>query len=90
MKGQLQSNWIAGLCAIREIILKRFFLLIGFVMSSASLSVAEEKRDLYLLIGQSNLAGRAPIVKKDEGVIERFFLLNDEDKFEPAKNPFNR
>lgn len=90
MKGQLQSDWIAGLYAIGGIMLKRFFLLIGLVMSSASLSVAEEKMDLYLLIGQSNMAGRAPIVKRDEGVIERCFLLNGEDKFEPAKNPLNR
>ena len=64
--------------------LKRFFLLIGFVMSSASLLVAEEKMDLYLLIGQSNMAGRAPIVKRGEGVIERCFLLNGPDEFEPA------
>jgi len=69
--------------------LKRFFLLIGFVMSSASLLVAEEKMDLYLLIGQSNMAGRAPIVNRDEGVIERCFLLNGQDEFEPAP-PLNR
>lgn len=90
MKGQLQSDWITGLYAIRGVMLKRFFIRIGFVMSSASLSVAEEKMDLYLLIGQSNMAGRAPIAEKDEGVIERCFLLNGEDKFEPAKNPLNR
>ena len=90
MKGQLQSNWIASLCAIRGIMFKRFFPLIGFVMGSASLSVAQEKMDLYLLIGQSNMAGRAPIVRRDEGVIKRCFLLNGEDKFEPAKNPLNR
>ena len=70
--------------------LKKFLLLIGLVMGSASLSFAEGKMDLYLLIGQSNMAGRAPIAKEDEGVIERCFLLNGEDKFEPAKNPLNR
>jgi hypothetical protein len=90
MKGQLQSDWITGLNAIRGSMPNKFFLLIGFVMSSASLLIAEEKMDLYLLIGQSNMAGRAPIEKKDEGVIERCFLLNGEDKFEPAKNPLNR
>ena len=90
MKGQLQSDWITGLNAIGGSMPNKFFLLIGFVMSSASLLIAEEKMDLYLLIGQSNMAGRAPIEKKDEGVIERCFLLNGEDKFEPAKNPLNR
>ena len=90
MKGQLQSDWITGLNAIRGSMPNKFFLLIGFVMSSASLLIAEEKMGLYLLIGQSNMAGRAPISKKDEGVIERCFLLNGEDKFEPAKNPLNR
>lgn len=70
--------------------LKRLFLLAGFVVSSAPLAMAEENRHLYLLIGQSNMAGRAPIAKEEEGVIERCFLLNGEDKFEPAKNPLNR
>ena len=90
MKGQLQSDWITVLYALKRIMLKKFFLPVGFVMSIASLSVAEEKMDLYLLIGQSNMAGRAPILKKDEGVIERCFLLNGEDEFEPTKNPLNR
>ena len=31
--------------------------------------------DIYLLIGQSNMAGRAPIEAEDEGVLERCFLF---------------
>lgn len=47
------------------------------------------KRQIYLLIGQSNMAGRAPVPDEDAGVIERCFLLNQEGKWEPAKNPLN-
>ena len=45
---------------------------------------------IYLLIGQSNMAGRAPISEQDTYTIPRCYLLNGADKFEPAKNPFNR
>lgn len=50
----------------------------------------KEKLHVYLLIGQSNMAGRAAIPESDAGVIDRCFLLNDRDQWEPAKNPFNR
>ncbi len=45
---------------------------------------------IYLLIGQSNMAGRAPFSKEESGVIKRCYLLNREDQWEPAKNPLNR
>lgn len=45
---------------------------------------------VYLLIGQSNMAGRAPFTEEESGLIPRCFLLNAEDKWEPAKNPLNR
>ena len=46
--------------------------------------------DIFLLIGQSNMAGRAPILLEDKGVIDDCMLLNDKDIWEPAKVPFNR
>ena len=51
-----------------------------------------EKDDLhiYLLIGQSNMAGRATIPEDDAGIIERTYLLNDQDEWVPATNPLNR
>ncbi|MBI1337845.1 MAG: amidohydrolase family protein [Phycisphaera sp.] len=54
--------------------------------------VAEAPKDLqiYLLIGQSNMAGRAPIPEEYAGVIDRCYLLNDKNEWEPAKNPLNR
>ncbi len=51
---------------------------------------SEKTLHVYLLIGQSNMAGRAPFAEKDSGVIERCYLLNNENAWEPAKNPLNR
>jgi hypothetical protein len=50
----------------------------------------EERMDIYLLMGQSNMAGRAPLGEEQAGVIPRCFLLNGEDAWEPAENPLNR
>lgn len=49
-----------------------------------------EKLHVYLLIGQSNMAGRAPFTPEESGAIGRCYLLNGDDLWEPAKNPFNR
>lgn len=48
------------------------------------------KLHLYLLIGQSNMAGRAPLPPDTMGNIERCFLLNDQAEWVPASNPLNR
>lgn len=48
------------------------------------------KLHIYLLIGQSNMAGRAGIPEDATGVIERCFLFNDGNEWEPASNPLNR
>lgn len=45
---------------------------------------------VYLLIGQSNMAGRAAIPDEAGGVIDRCYLLNDKNQWEPARNPLNR
>lgn len=46
---------------------------------------------IFLLIGQSNMAGRAKIEAKDQGEIEGAMLWNiGAKKWEPAKAPFNR
>jgi hypothetical protein len=51
---------------------------------------SREYLHVYLLIGQSNMAGRAPYNVEDGRVIERCYLLNRKDEWEPAKNPLNR
>jgi Carbohydrate esterase, sialic acid-specific acetylesterase len=50
----------------------------------------KEKLHVYLLAGQSNMAGRSPLGQDDMGVIQGCYLLNGEDSWEPAKNPLNR
>jgi len=45
---------------------------------------------LYLLIGQSNMAGRAAIEEQDRAPLNRVYLLTDQDQWEPAVNPLNR
>jgi hypothetical protein len=46
--------------------------------------------DIYLLIGQSNMAGRAPIEEKDALEDTRILLLNADDQWEQATHPLNQ
>lgn len=48
------------------------------------------QRHLYLLIGQSNMAGRATIGQAETAAIERCQLFNSKNQWEPATNPLNR
>jgi len=52
--------------------------------------ISESSLHLYLLIGQSNMAGRAPIPDDAKGDIENCYLLNDQGEWSPASNPLNR
>ena len=45
---------------------------------------AMDKFDLYLLLGQSNMASRAPVPIFSTGRVDRAYLLNGEDRWEPA------
>jgi hypothetical protein len=68
---------------------KTSFLALATILGLAGILGAQEKPDIYLLIGQSNMAGRAPFTEKEAAPIKGCFLLNGEDKWEPAKNPLN-
>ena len=46
--------------------------------------------DVYLCIGQSNMAGRGQLVPSVMDTLQNVYLLNDKDCFEPAVNPLNR
>jgi len=78
-----------------DMLIKSFFALSLFCALSACRTIEQEsacashKRNIYLLIGQSNMAGRAPFTEKESGVIEGVWLLNDKDQWDPAKNPLN-
>lgn len=45
---------------------------------------------IFLLIGQSNMAGRAKLEKGDDKPIGNAWLLTDKAEWEPAANPFNK
>ena len=50
---------------------------------------AKGKHHLYLLIGQSNMAGRAAIPPGDAAPLPNAWLLTKEGAWEPAKPPLN-
>jgi len=59
-------------------------------VAAGGAEIPKEKLHVYLLIGQSNMAGRAPYAGKEKDPIPGCLLLNDKNTWEPAKNPFNR
>ena len=45
---------------------------------------------IYLLIGQSNMAGRGIMVAGDDAPVENVVRLNEQDEWEPAAHPLHR
>jgi len=60
------------------------------VMADNNEDVYNPKRLIFLLIGQSNMGGRAPIEAADKAALERCELFNADREWEAAKNPLNR
>ncbi len=53
--------------------------------------MADKDRHIFLLIGQSNMAGRAPIEEADKLPVPGAFLWNvGAERWEPALPPYNR
>lgn len=52
--------------------------------------VRAQDYDLYLCIGQSNMAGRGTLIEETSGAIPDVYLFNDRNEFEKATNPLNR
>ena len=46
-------------------------------------------KKIILLIGQSNMSGRAPMVKGDMEVVENAFLFDSLNQWIPLKSPLN-
>ena len=72
----------------------KYTLLICFTFLSLTVpGIAEEKKErhLFLLVGQSNMAGRARIEEEDKKPLPGAFLWNiAEGKWEAAVPPYNR
>ena len=50
-----------------------------------------DEYDIYLLIGQSNMAGRGKLLEADTlNTMDGVWLLNDKNEPEPARNPLNK
>lgn len=69
-------------------------LLVAIAALAATNGFAEDAPpspdDVFLLIGQSNMAGRAPLEDSDRDVVPGVSLLNADGKWEPARSPLNR
>ena len=70
--------------------MKRFLLSL-LIVSFFGLHSSAQEYDVFLLIGQSNMAGRGIMVEGDENVFdENVFILDGEGKVVPATNPLNQ
>ncbi|MBM3752920.1 MAG: sialate O-acetylesterase [Acidobacteria bacterium] len=58
----------------------------ALLLVSAAL-FAQAPKDVYLLIGQSNMAGRGVIADIDKEPMPGVFMLTKEDKWVPAVEP---
>lgn len=74
--------------------LKIHFLSLLLILFSAPTGAGErsaDQFDIYLLIGQSNMAGRGPMTGSDTTqIIDGVWLLNAQGEPEPARAPLNR
>lgn len=50
----------------------------------------KEEMQIFLCIGQSNMAGRADIEPEDNNSLENVYVFNGEGNWEKAKNPLNQ
>lgn len=64
------------------------YKLIAFLESESARIKALEPLDIIFAIGQSNMAGRAPI--DDYSILPEVYLLNADGNFEPASQPLNK
>lgn len=64
-----------------------FYILAALITISACKS--EPQYDVYLFIGQSNMAGRGEVLPEDTVAIPHAFILDSNDEIVPAKAPLN-
>lgn len=72
---------------IRSLIVSIFPLLLSSLSASAGADPAP--RDIFLLVGQSNMAGRGAIEEEDKIPHARIFVLNQEKTWGPAVDPLH-
>lgn len=59
------------------------------IFTAITVQSQDKKLDLYLLIGQSNMAGRGTVESQDTTAIPRVLTLDKNNKWVPAKDPIH-
>ena len=67
-----------------------FCLLLFAVPLHHGFGAVPEDLGFFLLVGQSNMAGRAKILEEDKSALPDAFLFNAAQSWEPAVPPYNR
>ena len=81
-------------CMVRWCLLLVVCVVIAGQLGAAEIRAVDtgpkERFLVFLLIGQSNMAGRATITDADHTMPERLFLLDDTGAWQAASHPFNQ
>lgn len=85
MKG-IQTN---NSMKLRLSLIPLFFLILVVVTAPASAQVGQDSLDLYLLIGQSNMAGRAPLDDSSKMTDPGILMLDKYNNWVPATDPMH-
>ena len=72
-----------------EPIMKQMMLFV-WLSCFGGVTLALEPVQIFLLVGQSNMAGRAKIAEADKAPIPNVYLFNADQKWEAAVPPYNR
>ena len=75
---------------MRRLLFSAFIVSLALVFVSSVARAADTPDRVFLLIGQSNMAGRAALEDGDDKPIGRVSLLDDKGNWIPATNPLNR
>lgn len=71
--------------------MRKLCILSLLLMTLLGYTANSQEYDVFLLLGQSNMAGRGTMIEGDEEVIhENVFVLDNKGKAQPATNPLNR
>jgi len=83
-----EYNYYQPLMQLMKELNKNKYSLVSFFETESQKIKSLEPLDIILAIGQSNMAGRAPIT--DFSIVPNVYLFNADDNFEPASQPFNK
>ena len=67
----------------------KILILAVFFLQGVDLFAQQKPLDLYLLIGQSNMAGRGTIEQQDTVAFPRVYSLNKNNQWVPARDPIH-